>query len=258
MGEFVLHHFSWDRRGKAFPSSPLPKNFRTLCSDFELVVAKQVAKNYGLPELPQVIFYAMLLYEAERPGVLDRVYEARFCQRVAREKMRRPTVRERARGERSVLVRVVSMTFPPIHNTREMANYVRETFIWRWRSISRPPHLLPEDFHMLCPRFSLVEAKGAAAEFELPEIVQVTFYAILLNEAFELGVAHKYTAESMKSSMVGLRWSTFEVWLNYMDEVIRGAQLYRPPDEVEVQGARDGQGEGSGSAGPPVPSSEEE
>ena len=90
----------------------------------------------------------------------------------------------------------------------------------------RLPHPLPEDFHVLCLCFSLAQAEGAAAEFELPEIVQVTFYAMLLNEAFELGVAHDYMAESMKSSLVGLRWSTFEVWLDCMDEVIRGAQLY--------------------------------
>ncbi|KAJ8445039.1 hypothetical protein Cgig2_022559 [Carnegiea gigantea] len=53
-----------------------------------------------------------------------------------------------------------------------MANYVRKFFIWRWRSASCPPRPLPEDFHALCPRFSLSEAEGAAADFELPEIVR--------------------------------------------------------------------------------------
>ncbi|KAJ8436697.1 hypothetical protein Cgig2_027218 [Carnegiea gigantea] len=81
------------------------------------------------------------------------------------------------------------MAFPPLYNTREMANYVSESFIWCWRSASHPPRPLPEDFHILCPRFSLFEAKGAVAGFELPEIVQATFYAMLLNEAVELGVA---------------------------------------------------------------------
>ena len=54
MGEFVVRHFSWDRRGKAFPPSPLPKDFQTLCPDFDMVVAEQAAEDYGLPELPQV------------------------------------------------------------------------------------------------------------------------------------------------------------------------------------------------------------
>ena len=47
----------------------------------------------------------------------------------------------------------------------------------------RPPRPLPEDFHALCPRFSLLEAEGAAADFELPEMVQATFYVMLLNDA---------------------------------------------------------------------------
>jgi len=97
---------------------------------------------------------------------------------------------------------------------------------------------------VLCPCFSLAEAEAAAVEFELPEIVEMTFYAMLLNQTFELSVAHEYTAERMKSSLMGLRWSTFEVWMHNMDEVIRGAQPYCRSNKVDVQGARDDQGEG--------------
>ncbi|KAJ8433523.1 hypothetical protein Cgig2_006670 [Carnegiea gigantea] len=106
MSEFVSCHFSWDRRGITFPQSPFPKEFQTLCPGFELAVAEQSAKHYKLLEVPQVIFYSMLLNEAKRLGVLhgkrlrslevtltelhwsafeswlwlfgDRIYEARF------------------------------------------------------------------------------------------------------------------------------------------------------------------------------------
>ena len=64
---------------------------------------------------------------------------------------------------------------------------------------------LPEDFHVLCPHFSVSEAEGATANFKLPEIVQATFYAMLLNKAVDLGVAYDCTAESIKSSLIGLR-----------------------------------------------------
>ena len=57
---------------------------------------------------------------------------------------------------------------------------------------------------------------------------------------------------------MGLRWSTFEVWMHIMDEGIWGARLRCPPEKVEVKGARDGQGEGLGAADPPAPSSDEE
>ena len=56
--------------GEGFPPSPLPKDFRTLCLNFDLVVAEQAGEHYELPELPQAIFNAMLLNEAEKLGVL--------------------------------------------------------------------------------------------------------------------------------------------------------------------------------------------
>ena len=92
-----------------------------------------------------------------------------------------------------------------------MADHVREFFVWRWRRASPPPRPLPEDFHALCPRFSLPEAEGTAADFELPEMVQAIFYAMLLNEAIELSVVRGFIVEGLKSALMGLRWSSFEV-----------------------------------------------
>jgi len=37
----------------------------------------------------------------------------------------------------------------------------------------------------------LAEAEIAAVELELPEIVQATFYAMLLNDMLELGAIHR-------------------------------------------------------------------
>jgi len=71
MGEYITRHVAWDRRGIAFPLSPLLKDFQTLCPGFELTVGEQAAKYYELPELRQVIFYAMLQYKAERLWVLQ-------------------------------------------------------------------------------------------------------------------------------------------------------------------------------------------
>jgi len=79
-----------------------------------------------------------------------------------------------------------------------------------------------------------------------------------LNEVVELGVAHDFMAESMRSSLIGLWWSAIEVWTDCVDHALRGAQLHRPIDEVTGRGSRDGQGEGSGSSSPPTPSIDEE
>ena len=70
MAEYAVHHCEWDRRGVAFSLSPLSKDFQALCPGYELVMAEEAAEHFELPELPQVIFYAMLLNKTERLGVL--------------------------------------------------------------------------------------------------------------------------------------------------------------------------------------------
>ncbi|KAJ8429347.1 hypothetical protein Cgig2_008794 [Carnegiea gigantea] len=240
MSEFVICHFQWNRRGKAFPPSPFPKDFRSLCPDFDLTTTEQAAAQYELPEVPQVIFYAMLLNEAEKLGVLHgpRVWSLE----VALTELRCGAF------ESCIWLfddQVYEARFRPQGNSGEGARAgVRE----RWlTTLGRPspgaggtPRPLPEDFNVLCSCFSLVEAEAAAAESGMPEIIQATFYAMLLNEMLELGAIHEYTAEKMGSLLEGLRWSDFEVWMCIMDDVIRGAQLCHQLDEVVVKGARDG------------------
>ncbi|KAJ8437037.1 hypothetical protein Cgig2_025884 [Carnegiea gigantea] len=262
MCEVTIRRFQWDRRGEVFPSSPFPKDFRSLCPDFDLATAEQAAAHYELPELPQAIFYAILLNEAEKLSILhgprfqslevaltelrwgpfelwtwlfsDRVYEAWFRPKSNSGEGAKAGCQGESSSGGAAADDAAPEAFSPTHSTREMANYVKETFTWRWRSASRPPRPLSENFNVLCPYFSLAEAEATAAESGLPEIVQATFYAMLLNEMLELGVVHEYTDETMRSSLVDLRWSTFEVWMRIMDEVIREAQIHRQPDEVGV------------------------
>jgi len=63
------------------------------------------------------------------------------------------------------------------------------------------------------------------ADFKLPEMVRVTFYAMLLNEAVELGVVRGFMADGLKSSLVGLRWRCFEALMSCTDHELREAQL---------------------------------
>ena len=70
MAAYVVHHFEWDRHGIAFPPSPLSNEFQALCPRYVLAVAEEAVEDYELPELPQVVFYAMLLNDAERLVVL--------------------------------------------------------------------------------------------------------------------------------------------------------------------------------------------
>ncbi|KAJ8420088.1 hypothetical protein Cgig2_002029 [Carnegiea gigantea] len=138
------------------------------------------------------------------------------------------------------------MAFPPLYDTRETADYMRESFIWHWRRATRPPCPLPEDYHVLCPHFSLPEAERAAADFELPKMVCATFYATLLNEAVELGVVRSFIVEGLKSFLMGLRltmdymiwamrqldWGPLEVWLGDNVRRLQKAQATQPANSL--------------------------
>ena len=64
------------------------------------------------------------------------------------------------------------------------------------------------------PRFSLLEVERAMLDFELPKIVQVTFYAMLLNNVVELGIVSGFLVDDLKATLEGLRWTFFEAWLS--------------------------------------------
>ena len=106
------------------------------------------------------------------------------------------------------------IAFLPLHDTREVADYVRESFIRNWRRATRPPRPLPEDYCDLCLHFFLPEAERAATDFELPEMVPTTFYTMLLNYAIELGVVCGFIADDLKLTLVGLRWTCFKAWMS--------------------------------------------
>ncbi|KAJ8434640.1 hypothetical protein Cgig2_032918 [Carnegiea gigantea] len=230
ISEFVIRRFLWDRRGKAFPPSPFPKDFRSLCSDFDLAMAEQAAATMSSQNCrrrsstwPLLSCARERLSRGSGCSVIEsmRLGSARI---VVRTKSQGPVIKGRPRvGERQPMMR-------PLKGDPYLA----------FEECLAPISPLSEDFNVLCPCFSLAAVEAAAVESELPEIVLAMFYAMLLNNMLELGAIHKYTTEKKRSLLVGLRWSTFEVWMRIMDEVIRGVQLHRQPDEVEVKGVCDG------------------
>ena len=79
---------------------------------------------------------------------------------------------------------------------------------------SRPSRPLLKDYWDLCPSFTVPDAKEAAHAFNILEIVQATFYVMLLNDAVELSLVSRDMARGLKSILEGLRWTTFELWLS--------------------------------------------
>ena len=150
------------------------------------------------------------------------------------------------------------MAFPPLDGTREMADFVRESFRWHWRSATRLPHPLPDDYQDLFPHLTLSDVERATLDFELPEMIQVTFYAMLLNNAVEPGIVSIFLVVNLKLTLKGLRWTSFEAWLSCTSHDLQEGQLQQRTLPFGAGGSMDGQEERSGSTGPSPLSSDEE
>ena len=70
MALYVLGNFEWYRKEVAFQPLSLPSDYEELCPNFVLAKAADYARDYKVPELPQVVFLVILL--------IDTV-EARHC-----------------------------------------------------------------------------------------------------------------------------------------------------------------------------------
>ncbi|KAJ8422466.1 hypothetical protein Cgig2_017473 [Carnegiea gigantea] len=67
---YVLGNFEGCRSEVVFPPGPLPYNYEELCPDFNLTAPEEYTQDFEVPELPQVVFLAMLLNDAVKLKVL--------------------------------------------------------------------------------------------------------------------------------------------------------------------------------------------
>ncbi|KAJ8446957.1 hypothetical protein Cgig2_006585 [Carnegiea gigantea] len=51
----------------------------------------------------------------------------------------------------------------------------------------------------------------------IPEMVQVIFYAMVVNEVMELGIAWRITARRLMCTLQQLHWDPFELWLKNVE-----------------------------------------
>ncbi|KAJ8434599.1 LOW QUALITY PROTEIN: hypothetical protein Cgig2_025025 [Carnegiea gigantea] len=120
-------------------------------------------------------------------------------------------------------------------------------------SASRPPHPLPEDYQELCLHFVLSKVEEAARNFELLEMVQATFYDMLLNDAVGLGIVSGFIAADLKASLEGLRWTSFESWMYINRHGLLEAQLHQRSPLGGTREPVNGQEESSSSNDCPLP-----
>ena len=104
-----------------------------------------------------------------------------------------------------------------------------------------------------------------AEDYEVPQLPQVIFYAMVLNEAERLGVLHRQALRTLESALTELCWSAFEpgVWL-YGDQIFnawfrRKAALEESlRADLQEEGSKvEAKGEGSASEGAASPSDDD-
>jgi len=92
-----------------------------------------------------------------------------------------------------------------------MAHHVWEAFKWRQRNALPPPRLLLEDYQDLCSDFVRREAEESACDFQIPKLIQAIFYAMVVNDALELGILTRNMAQVLKIALTDLYWYSFEM-----------------------------------------------
>ncbi|KAJ8433006.1 hypothetical protein Cgig2_010982 [Carnegiea gigantea] len=169
MAQYVIRNFEWDQRGVAFPLSPLSNDFQALCPSYDLAMVEKAARQAerlgvlqwrtlhimesALTELRWSTFELWVWLNG------DRIMEARFREKAkpedgssdvegaafpSNDDEQERKGREREREWLSLPPSI--MAFPPLCDTKEMADFVRESFRWHWRSSTRPPRPLPGDY----------------------------------------------------------------------------------------------------------------
>ncbi|KAJ8424173.1 hypothetical protein Cgig2_003016 [Carnegiea gigantea] len=179
-----------------------------------LTEAEGDARYFHLPELPQVKFYTMLLNEAARLGMLGRwtvdIMESALTElRWSTFKVWVPHNRGKILEARHQEVassdeEESSGSEGAASSPSNDADHVRETFKWHLRRASRPPRPLLEEYQDLCLSFTLPDTEEAAHDFAIPEIVQGTFYALVVNDAVELSEVSRDMAGALKLTLKGL------------------------------------------------------
>ena len=104
------------------------------------------------------------------------------------------------------------MVFPNCLSTEQADDYIRETFKWHLRGARHPFCPLPDNYFYLCPYFDLDMAKESTRDFCIAEMTYVVFYAMVVNDAFELGVVNRELAKHLKSSLECIWWYMCEAW----------------------------------------------
>jgi len=119
---------------------------------------------------------------------------------------------------------------PNFFSTEQATEYVKENFLWSLKeSFTLRPSLLPENHHGLSLNFDLLMAMQYAHNSRILEMTHAIFYAMVVNNARELGLSSRIAMDCMISA---LNWGVIESWLWGIEKRLRRAQIPRLVDLI--------------------------
>ncbi|KAJ8433689.1 hypothetical protein Cgig2_030076 [Carnegiea gigantea] len=203
--------------------------------------------------MPQAVFLAMLLNDIVKLGFL-RGWMIGIME-LALKELRWSTFKAwganplASRGRRAV--------------TQEAKFWVNGGSDWPQGPVARPSisallGRFPRTTTSFCLHFDLAMAEKATRDFYILEVVQAVFYAMVVNEALELGVLSRDLAEHLKLWLEGLQWYLYEAWLQHDKIDLWWAQYCRRANQRAESGPVNGQEENSKLSDASPPSSDDE
>ncbi|KAJ8420830.1 hypothetical protein Cgig2_008426 [Carnegiea gigantea] len=172
----AFENFNWYRREVAFPLLPLPSDYENLFIDFDLAVAEEATQNFGLPEIPQVVFLAILLNDVVKLGVLHGwLTDALHPEIGNSHEVEESSVSGSASPLPNDDVRVsFGLVWPADYVVSAQlycpARKLRCDMLrlWHLRLALRSPHLLLKEHRDLYPDFTLSDTEEAMHNFSIP------------------------------------------------------------------------------------------
>ncbi|KAJ8451981.1 hypothetical protein Cgig2_016562 [Carnegiea gigantea] len=191
--EYVRDNLRWSvRESSSLRPNLLPLHFMAYCPEFDHIVEMQFAHTVHVPEMV--------------PRLVETVYNPRLRTAVTSRLRDAPPFRVM----RSSIKMSLPLYVPPMRGGRERKK--REVvhfqnFTSTEMAAEHRPRPLPEDHLILCLSFKLGVATRYAKDSNIPEMVQVIFYAMVMKEVAERNITCKISAGCLMwacSSCIGI------------------------------------------------------
>ncbi|KAJ8428791.1 hypothetical protein Cgig2_009976 [Carnegiea gigantea] len=189
--EYVRDNLRWSvRETSSLRPNVLPLHFTADSPEFDHIVAMQFAYAAHILEMLQAIFYDMVINDVAKLRLIRKETGKSLMLdlRTSSKMLKLPRLVETVYHPqpRPVVASRQRDVPPPIERTRSSIKIPIPLWVLAYKC--HCPRPLPEDHLILCLSFDLGVATRYAQDSNIPEMVQVIFYGMVVNEVAEWGI----------------------------------------------------------------------